>query len=390
MSRSRRRDRFRFPWREGNRFRLLVDGDHFFPEMVAAIDGARHFVLLEFYLVASGAVMSRFIDALVAASGRGVRCHLLMDDFGARRLTARDRERLARGGVAIAFYNPLRYGELRRLLLRDHRKLLICDGEIAFVGGTGLVDEFDPAEMEGRAWHEVMVAIEGPCVGDWITLFEESWPGPPPLSPYLPQRLPPPAGAQRGRVTVSQMSARQEIKRSLVWRIGSARARVWCSTAYFVPSWKIRWALGRAARRGVDVRLMLPGPCTDHPAVRHAGRRFYHALLRQGVRIFEYQPSFTHAKVYLCDGWVSIGSSNVDRWNLLWNLEANQEIDDAPFATEVEALFEADFGRCQEITLACWQARPWHRRLVEWFWGRVAVALLRLSLRWRRRRQPRR
>ncbi len=137
----------------------------------------------------------------------------------------------------------------------------------------------------------------------------------------------------------------------------------------------MRRALRRAAQRGADVRLMLPGPRTDLPAVRHAGRRFYTGLLRHAVRVFEYQPRVLHMKVLLCDDWVSIGSSNVDRWNLRWNLEANQEIADRRFAAEVQAMFEADFRNCEEIDYREWRRRPWHRRFLERFWGWVDVWL---------------
>ena len=381
------KSKFRFPWRCGHHFEPLVNGDQFFPAMLAAIEQAQHFVALEMYLARSGQIMTRFIDKITQAASRGVQCYLLLDDFGARKLTQTDLRRLEHPHIRVQFYNPLRYGELRRSLFRDHRKLLVVDGRVAFVGGTGLVDEFDPRVTKERAWHEIMVKIQGPCIQDWLTLFVETWPTPQPaLQALLREDHTRPAAAnQLGRVTISQMSNRQEIKRSLIKHIRSAEHWVWCSTAYFVPSWKIRRSLSRAAKRGVDVRLMLPGPHTDHPAVRHAGRRFYYSLLRHGVRIYEYQPSFTHAKVYLSDHWCAIGSSNVDRWNLMWNLEANQEIEDQQVMEKMKAIFLNDLQQCREIDLACWQQRPWYRRALEWFWGRVDVILHRLTLRWRQR-----
>ncbi len=384
---AKQKTKFRFPWRSGHHFDLLVNGDQFFPAMLHAINQAEHFVALEMYLVQSGQVMNRFIDAITQAAGRGVHCYLLLDDFGARKLSQTDLRRLDHPLIDIQFYNPLRYGELRRALFRDHRKLLVVDGEVAFVGGTGLIDDFDPTVAKERAWHEIMVKIHGPCIQDWLVLFVETWPTASAALQALPQAYPAltTTGDQLGRVTVSQMSNRQEIKRSLIKHIRSAEHWVWCTTAYFVPSWSIRRSLSRAAKRGVDVRLILPGPHTDHPAVRHAGRRFYYSLLRHGVRIYEYQPSFTHAKIYLSDYWCSIGSSNVDRWNLMWNLEANQEIKNQQTAETIKAIFLSDLQQCEEITLACWQQRPWYRRALEWFWGRVDVTLHRITLRWRQR-----
>jgi phosphatidylserine/phosphatidylglycerophosphate/cardiolipin synthase-like enzyme len=157
----------------------------------------------------------------------------------------------------------------------------------------------------------------------------------------------------------------------LINRIRGAEKRVWIATAYFIPSWKIRRLLRQAAHRGIDVRLLLPGPRTDHPAVRHAGRRFYGRLLQNGVRIFEYQPRFLHAKLLLCDEWLSVGSSNIDRWNLRWNLEANLECLGGQVVKQAEALFNQDFEQCEEIKLEAWRERPWRRRLLEWFWGKI-------------------
>jgi phosphatidylserine/phosphatidylglycerophosphate/cardiolipin synthase-like enzyme len=360
----------RFPWRGGNRFELLVDGEQFFPAMLQAIAHARHTILLDIYLFESGRVASRFIDAFIAAAERDVAVYLLLDDFGAHELQQGDRRRLHHTGIHLAFYNPLRYGALRRNLFRDHRKLLVVDDRLAFTGGAGITDKFDTRENPQHGWHEVMLAAHGPVVTDWQRLFSESWNlwGSPPLDFSAVSHHS--TGGQAGRVTLNAPS-RMEIKRSLIKRIRSAEQRVWIATAYFIPSWKIRRLLRQAAHRGVDVRLLLPGPHTDHPAVRHAGRRFYGRLLQNGVRIFEYQPRFLHAKMLLCDDWLSVGSSNIDRWNLRWNLEANQELLGGEVTEQADELFTHDFGVSDEITHGMWQARPWYRRLQEWFWGKV-------------------
>jgi cardiolipin synthase A/B len=359
-------------WRHGNRFRLLIDGGAFFPAMLDAIAAARRQVLLEMYLVESGHVTDRFIAALETAVLRGVRVCLLLDDFGCRGLTAADRTRLQQAGAELVLYNPLRFGgELRRNLFRDHRKLLVVDNDCAFVGGVGLTDDFDPGGRPENHWHDVMVEIRGPLVADWQAVFGHNWVH---WSRTGTVTVEPPGahiGNQAGKVCLSGSDTRAPIKRSLLARIGRARQRVWLATAYFVPSWKQRRRLARAARRGVDVRLLLPGPHTDHPAVRHAGRRFYASLLRAGVRIYEYQPRFQHAKVALIDDWVSIGSSNLDRWNLRWNLEANQEIDAPDFAAETQAMLEADFAVSEEMHYTAWRRRPWYDRLTERFWGAI-------------------
>ncbi|MDE2449865.1 MAG: hypothetical protein KGO22_12900, partial [Gammaproteobacteria bacterium] len=151
-------------------------------------------------------------------------------------------------------------------------------------------------------------------------------------------------------------------------------------SAYFVPSRRFRKALRRAARRGVDVRLLVPGPKTDHPWVRHAARRFYGKLLRNGVRIFEYQPRVLHGKMALCDDWVSLGSSNLDRWSFRWNLEANQEIESAAFAAQAAAIFAADCDDSHELNRRHWRRRAVLDRLRE----SIAGALDRILDRWRR------
>ena len=383
----------RFPWRNGHRYRLLVDGDAFYPAMLESIAGARRYVLMEMYLFESGRVADRFIAALTAAASRGVQACLLLDDFGALQLRRRDRQRLADGGVRLAFFNPLRTRSWRGNLRRDHRKLLLVDGEVAYTGGAGVTDHFDPREHPGRFWHEVMLETRGPCVADWLVLFRETW-----------QRarqggegelaLPVPAlqmeGGQPGRVAPHGAPPRRsQIMVSFVRHIRHAERRAWLATAYFLPSWKIRRALRRAARRGVDVRLLLPGPHTDHPSVRHIGCRHYERLLRAGVRIFEYQPRFLHAKLVLCDDWLSIGSSNLDRWNHRWNLEGNQELTAPTILHRACRLFTDDFARSREIDYAQWRRRPWYRRQMEWFWGWVETLVTRLSIRRRRHRRPR-
>lgn len=378
--------KYLFPWRPGNRFELLVDGQRFFPRMLAAIDGARHHVLFEIYLFQSGAVANRFIDALTRAAHRGVMVKLLLDGFGAFGLAKQDRDTLVKGGVDLRFYNPIHYRKLLRNMFRDHRKLLVIDGEQAFVGGAGITDDFDSPAHPERSWRENALHIEGPLVADWQEAFTRAW------NRHAPQRLalaaPVAAVADPGmcgRVALTSALARQDIKRSLYNRVRHAQQRVWVSTAYFVPSRKVRRALKLAARRGVDVRLLLPGPYTDHPAVRHAGRRFYTGLLGAGARVFEYRPRFLHAKTALCDDWVSLGSSNLDRWNLRWNLEANQEVDDATFAAATRAMFEADFHDSDEFHFEAWRCRPWHQRLREHLWGRVDLWLEGLS-RWKNAR----
>jgi phosphatidylserine/phosphatidylglycerophosphate/cardiolipin synthase-like enzyme len=379
-----------FPWRPGNRFTLLVDGPQFFPRMLAAIDAARSHVLLEIYLFESGAVAERFIAALTGAAGRGVAVKLLLDAYGAHGLQNPDRARLPAGGVDVRYYNPLRIRQWLGNMFRDHRKLLVVDGAVAYTSGAGITDEFHPAHDPAHAWRETTVEARGPVVADWQRLFLRNWEQHTGEAPALPAAAGEPlSDGMTGRVVISSALAIQDIKRSLYTRVRRARKRVWIETAYFVPSRKVLRALQQAAARGVDVRLLLPGQHTDHPGVRHAGRRFYGRLLKRGVRIFEYQPRFLHAKTVLADDWVSIGSSNLDRWNLRWNLEANQEIESEAFAAEVAVMFERDFAESRELHHELWRQRPLRERMRERWWGQVDAWLESIGRRrGARRRAP--
>ena len=384
--------RFRFPWREGNRFDILADGSNFLPRMLDAINSARQTVILEMYLIESGTVVDRFITALLNAAERGVQAYLLLDDYGAIGLRQSDRDRLNHKNISIVYYNKLRshstlYNLYRIFLLhkehslnRNHRKLLLVDGETAFVGGTGLVDEFDPPDHPEMQWRETMVRIQGPVVADWQQLFTTSWNKSAAQALSLPAVAPVEhANAQRGRITVNDIKPYSEVLLSLTRQIVHARQRVWFATAYFVPGWRIRRKLKRAAKSGVDVRLLLPGPITDHPGVRYISHRLYGRLMRNGVRIFEYQPRFFHAKSVLCDDWVAIGSSNFDRWNLRWNLEANQEINDKTLARQVKEMFEQDFSNSVEYTYEQWYQTSLYKRLLQWFWKKVELLSQRIG-----------
>ena len=157
--------------------------------------------------------------------------------------------------------------------------------------------------------------------------------------------------------------------------MNNSQHAIWFASAYFIPSRKIRKSLRRAAIRGTEVRLLLPGPITDHPSVRYASRRYYARLLRYGVRIFEFQGRFTHTKMVLVDDWYTIGSSNVDRWNFRWNLEANLEVESKESANEARRILLDDFENCDEIHYKIWVNRSRVQRFKEWLWGKVDIWL---------------
>jgi cardiolipin synthase A/B len=257
-----------FPARGPHRYQLLVDGGEIFPDMLAAIAGAHSHVLLEMYLWASGRVSDLFIDTLSAAADRGVRVCLLLDDFGCRGLTAFDRERLAAHAVQVAWHNPLAFKDLRFWLQRDHRKLLAVDGRVAFVGGVGITDEFDPGSRGDDAWHEVMLRIEGACVGDWERLFAAAWRWwhPNPLAlPATAADAEPQPGAPDGRVLGNAAVGGQAVMRALIGAIGRARARVWIATAYFVPTRRLRRPWPGPPAPGSTCDCCCPDPIPTFP-----------------------------------------------------------------------------------------------------------------------------
>ncbi len=333
--------------------------------MLEAIDSARSEIALEFYWIATGGVSNRFIRALAAAAERGVRVRVLIDDYGSSDLDTIDRRRLTGSGVALGRYNPLRLRLGWGNLVRDHRKLLLVDDRFAFVGGTGLSDEFDGA----AGWRENMLRIEGECVADWWRLFHQVWARCSAVP--CPQPVARPAGATPGRVLAGGAGPwRDEILAEAYGDIRRARDRVWLATPYFLPPVRLRRMLARARRHGCDVRLLLPDPehC-DVPAVQSAGRRYYDWLLRRGVRVFEYHHRILHQKVLLADTHVMLGSCNFDRWGQRWNLEANQAAESRDLAARVQAMLADDFTHCREITPTEREHMTLRERLRERFWG---------------------
>jgi phosphatidylserine/phosphatidylglycerophosphate/cardiolipin synthase-like enzyme len=313
--------------------------------MLEAIEGSQHYVLAEFYLAASGRIATRFIEAFARAASRGVKVYVLLDGFGARGLGEAERARLRASGCALVLFNAISWRGFPRQFVRDHRKLLLIDGQVGFTGGVGLMDAFDPEGEAQPPWHDCIVEIAGPVLEDWQSLFAKTWRRSARQTLALPRlHCAPLRPGERGRLAASAGIETRDLGHAVLARVRKARVRVWIATAYFWPSQRLRRALRQAALRGLDVRLVLTGAHTDAPALRSVSRLFYARLLASGVVIYEYQPGFLHTKVVLADDWVSIGSCNLDRWGILWNLEANQEVASHAFARAVEQTLERALG----------------------------------------------
>lgn len=369
-----------YPLRDGNQLELLINGDAFVPRMLMAIDAAQEFIYLEMYLFESGKMATQFINALTRAAQRGVRVCILLDDFGARGLLEEDREQLRCDGIEMKFYNPVRWRPLSRWkknIVRDHRKFLLVDNNVGFTGGAGITDAFIE-RIDSPAWRESMLSIRGPVLADCRVLFEKLWrtlggevfnePG---------RSQAPVAGELPVRLVASKGFSGQAIHRNVMQAIRRAQKRLWLSTPYFIPSRRLRRALLRASRRGVDVRLLLPGQ-SDHPVVSLASQWRYTGLLKAGVQIYEYQSRILHSKILLCDDWVSMGSSNFDRFTMRWNLEANLIIPSSEFSDRVQVQFEEDFTHSKALSLTNWHRRTLWLRLRQQFWAKISNFLDRL------------
>jgi len=360
----------RYPLRDGNNIELLRDGAEFYPRMISAIHQAHQSIFLEQYLVNSGKVFDLFFEAMKSAVARGVSVIMLLDDYGSRGLSANDRAKVYAAGIRMHFYNPIKLQRIIRNLFRNHRKLLLIDALRAFVGGAGISDEFliPQKQFQNTPWRDVVLEIGGPVVADWADLFRHTakfttalqdtinW------DALIKQRHESRAG-QKAQVLVASAWGRQEISQAFLKRARCADQRLWLSTPYFVSTKKIRRALCLAARRGVDTRLLVPGPYSDHTWISYASQRFFPKLLDAGVKIYEYQPGFSHSKIQLIDNWVSIGSCNLDRWNMHWNLDANQSVADKDFAERVAVLLAEDFLQCSRVTVVKWSRRSLLKRI---------------------------
>ncbi|WP_444676736.1 phospholipase D-like domain-containing protein [Halomonas sp. E19] len=354
-------------WKSGNTITLIPDSERFIPELLEAIDNAQESVWFEQYLIESGRVTRRFLDALVRAAQRGVEVRVVLDSFGAVGLGRGERERLSSAGVALRHYNPFMMRRLRRNLNRNHRKMLLVDRRVAYTGGYCLTDDYL------GDWFDVVVRAEGPVVEDWITLLADLWESSRTRGDKAPIQRSLPAeatvvdsvGDMQARLVHNEGPSDKTIRHSLHYRMTTAEKRLWMYTPYFLPSRQLRRLVCNAAERGVDVRLLVAGKGHDHPSVRYAGQRHFGELLEAGIHIYEYQPRFTHAKFCIVDDWVTVGSCNFDHWSLHWNLEANVEVEHPGFATEVAELFEQHTAESRPITLDGWSKRPSAQRYRE-------------------------
>jgi cardiolipin synthase len=343
--------------------------------MLAAIRGAKKTINLEFYIYWDGQVARMFAEALAERARAGVKVNVILDAVGSAPTSPELVEFLIRNGVQVEWYHPIRWYTLSRVNHRTHRKLLVVDGEIGFSGGAGIADVWLGDADAPDHWRETMVRVEGPVVTQMQFAFMDNWvksrgellTG----LDYFP--VIEPRGLALTQVLKSSPSeGSSAVKLLYIVSIVSAMRSIYISNAYFLPDKDTVRALEGAVRRGVDVRVAVPGEITDVPIVREAGRLIYNQLLRRGIRIFEYLPTMMHAKTMVVDGiWTTIGSSNFDDRSFRLNDEVNVNIYDETIAARMEAMFFEDLARSREIHRRQWTRRPWFARLKErvagWF-----------------------
>jgi cardiolipin synthase A/B len=345
----------------GNRAEILTNGAQFYPAMRDAIRAAEASVNFEGYIFRPGEAATMLIDALVERARAGVEVRLVFDWVGSARMWGAATRQLREAGCTISFYQPITWYRLHRLNNRTHRELLIVDGRIAFTGGAGVADWWLKPEGRRPAWRDTMARIEGPIVAALQGVFAENWLeccGEILTSPRQWPALTS-AGDTEAMLVKSSPSDRATSSRVVFQMlIEGAISEIDICTPYFLPDRSLRRVLVRAARRGVRVRVLVPGRLTDQRFVRLASRRMYHELLSGGVRVYEYRPSMTHAKALMVDNtWAVIGTTNIDNRSFEHNDEVNVAFRQRAVTERLRRDFEADLAASDEITAETWAAR---------------------------------
>jgi cardiolipin synthase len=336
----------------GNNITTLINGNQIFPAMLDAIHSARHSINFETYFFVDGQIAKQFSEALAERARAGIRVNAILDAQGTHKMGMQNLEQLRNAGVDVVKYHSAFWPDPRRYNNRSHRKLLIIDGRVAFVGGVGISDAWMGNADSPQHWRDNHYKVTGPVVAQLQAAFASNWlktrgevlHGPdylPPLpstGPYLAQAIR--SGAHYENLDLMYLLA-----------IASARKSLRIENAYFLPDDLMRKELIEAAKRGVNVEVVVPGKHIDQKLVRLASRRHWPELIRYGIRIFEYQPTMVHVKLLIVDGvFVSVGSGNFDNRSVRLNDEANLDVLDAKFAAQQIRWFENDKKHSRPVT----------------------------------------
>jgi cardiolipin synthase len=352
------------PCTRGNSVQLLIDGPETFSSMLDAIAQARHYVLVEFFVVRSDCLGDAFRDALIAKARKGVAVYFLYDEVGSNQLPRSYIQQLSSAGAQIFPFRSSRGWHSRfQLNFRDHRKITVIDGEVGFIGGLNIGDEYMGRSTRFGRWRDTHLKLSGPAVLEVQLVFLENW--------FWCQRSVP---ALRWEATPRDDDAAvlvlptgpadglESCEMMMLEMIRSAETRIWIASPYFVPDTPIVRALQMAALRGVDVRIMLPDK-PDHLSVYYAAFAYIPLMLRTGARLFRYTAGFLHQKVMLVDDVAAVGTANIDNRSFRLNFEVTCLLFDDTLMYELDRMLTADFADCREVTMADYDARPWHFHL---------------------------
>ena len=372
----------------GNKVTLLFDGPATMREMMAAARDAKSSINLETYIFDQDPIGLQFAELLMEKRRQGVIVNIIADGVGTLATPKEFFERLRAAGIKVLIFNPV--NPLQRpgnwqLNNRDHRKIMVVDGKVGFTGGINISETYansslfrsrkkpDNVNSEDVGWRDTHIRIEGPAVAALQYAFVDNWvhqdAGELPPAEYFPRLAP--AGDKVLRVLATSPDRDSEIYKSMMVAMNEAKQSIHITSAYFVPDQQIVDSLVAAAKRGVDVKLVLPG-VSDHDLIKYAGQAFYDQLLEGGVKIYQLQVAVLHAKTAVIDGiWSTIGSANIDRRSFIHNYELNVVVLDPAFGKDMEAAFNEDLRSSKQVTLEQWRNRPWKDRLRE-FIGRLA------------------
>lgn len=353
----------------GNEIELYKDGKQAFKDKYAAIRAAKHHIHLEYFILRNDETGRTLIDILCKKAAQGVKVRLLLDGIGSLGTRSLIRKLQNAGGKTASFLPAQLFSPRFTMGLRNHRKILICDGTVAFIGGLNIGDEYLGKVRTFGYWRDTHMKIRGPAVLSLQRVFAEDWDfaakelisG----DTYFPS--PWSEGKTQLQIVWSGPDQEENATREIFFAaFTSARKTLWVCTPYFVPDSALLTALIAAARRGVDVRILTQSYPSDHWLTYWAGRYYWENLLNVGARVFEYKKGMMHAKIVIADGaWACVGSSNLDIRSLRLNFEVNGNILSAEDVKKVEEMFLEDQKHSKEITLGVFNKRPVGEQLLE-------------------------
>ena len=353
-------------------FNVLTNGEFFYESQLASIRAAQKSVHLEAYIFDKGEIGRRYIEALAERARAGVKVRLVCDAFGSMGVNDAYFADLLQAGGVVSWYNGLRWYRLARINNRTHRELMIVDGRIGFIGGAGIADQWYRNRGALTRWRDSVIRIEGDVVCHLQATFAGSWleaHGDILASQDLFAAEGRPAGASVAMIVNSTPSYGGASRARILFQtlIASATKTIHITTPYFLPDKSLAEALIEAVeKRGVQVRILVPGTKSDLLLTRSASRRGYGPLLKAGARVFEYQRSMMHAKILLIDGlWSVVGSTNFDQRSFAINNEVNMAVREPALAQRLEEDFVHDLSDSRELSYDEWLKRPWVERAPE-------------------------